>query len=203
MIPRLSIISLALLTFVGCAAPVAQIDNPIPVHADEYDRVFDAAVEVLRDYRFVIARQDRRFGIITTQPLTAASFLEPWHADSLTTNQRAENTFNHQRRTVTVRIQPNTAAATTPSAIEPDKRYTLRVECLLHRRTHPPRMLNTAALTSTRFRQRGSGIRTLQTERGDEQSLWVPVGNDPELAQQFVHEILIHAYPSTPHADAR
>ena len=148
-----------------------------------YDHVFDASVDVLRDYHFVVARQDRRFGIITTEPMTAASYFEPWHEDSTTHHQRAENTLNHQRRLVTVKITPNPDPTS-------DQRYVLFVDCQLERRRHPPIMLNTAAFGTRQFRQRGTGSRFIRTEQGAEGSTWVPVGNDPDLAARIAEQII-------------
>ncbi len=167
----------------GCASRAVSIDNPIEVQTAEYDRVYEASVEVLRDYRFRLARQDRRFGRITTEPMTAASSLEPWHKDAVTKAQTDENTLNHQRRTVSVFIEPEG---------ETD-RYRLRVVAEWQRRQHPPQLLHTAAFAHARYGRHGAGARTVTTESGERRSFWRPMGRDADLEQRLVYDILVRA----------
>lgn len=177
------LIATAGLVHTGCASRAVTIDNPIDVKALEYDRVYEASVEVLQGYRFRLARQDRRFGVITTQPMTAASSLEPWRKDAITKAQTDENTLNHQRRIVSVFIEPKG---------ETD-RYQLRVEAQWERRQHPPELLHTAAFAHARYGRHGTGARTVYTETGAATSFWRPVGRDADLEQRLVYDILARA----------
>lgn len=165
----------------GCASqPTASM--PAPVVVTNYDHVFDAAVEVLRDHRFTVRRMDRRYGQITTYPRTAASAFELWHPDS-ESPYTGENTFNHQRRTVQVSVQPT----------DDFTDFELRVEVSLERRQHPERHLNSAAFASGLHFTRGEGVRTIRTEAGYEQSHWRPVGDDAAYAERLAFEILAAA----------
>jgi len=95
----------------GCSSRVVSMNNPIAITAEEYDRVFEAAVDVLRLNEFVVNRQDRRFGIITTEPYVAGSLLEPWRTDNTTAYQWSDATLNYQRRIVNVHLEPAVPAA--------------------------------------------------------------------------------------------
>ena len=96
----------AALASTGCAGRMVSANNPFAITAEEYDRVFEAAIDTLRLNQFVVDRQDRRFGVITTRPLVAGSALEPWRTDNTTAYQLADATLNYQRRIVHVYLEP-------------------------------------------------------------------------------------------------
>lgn len=180
----------------GCGRAVVDMETPVPVAASEYDRVFDAATLVLREQGFMPARQDRRFGVITTRPCTASSAFEPWRSDNTTAAQVAENTLNHRRRLVRVELRPRPAGGdgSQPSpadAARPD--YLLDVVVELQQRQHPPRNLHTAAASSVAYYGRSGGARAIRTERGLERSDWRPLGRDPFLEQRLAAAILDRA----------
>src|SRR5688572_16983036 len=68
----------------GCSHPVRPLTgfrpapNPVEVDAAEYDRVFEASVDVLRDAGFRVNRRDYRFGDVVTYPDTSPTVFEPW-----------------------------------------------------------------------------------------------------------------------------
>jgi len=63
--PALSLCLAAAVT-AGCNSRVASMNNPITITAEEYDRIFEATIDVLRLNQFTVDRRDRRFGVITT-----------------------------------------------------------------------------------------------------------------------------------------
>ena len=68
----------------GCgSSPKTQRETirPALIESAEYDRTFRAALDVLRDMGFEPARQEYRFGRITTEPLPAPTIFEPWEDD--------------------------------------------------------------------------------------------------------------------------
>ncbi|MFK7818005.1 MAG: hypothetical protein AB8G99_04765 [Planctomycetaceae bacterium] len=68
--------------------------------------VWERIVDVLHDYKFTIARENRLEGVIETDYKPGASVLEPWHRDSVDPAQRWESTFQSIRRRVVVTLQP-------------------------------------------------------------------------------------------------
>ena len=180
---------------IGCARQLVEVPNPLPIAEAEYDRVFDAAVDVLRAKRFVVDRQDRRFGVITTKPMVAASVFEPWRHDNHTDRQALEATLHHQRRIVRVSLKPRRpdvadAAADPPADPTPTSRanFLLQVDVAVERRHHPDRHLTTAAFATIGFHNRAGHV--TRTEAGYESSAWVPLANDPILEQQLVADII-------------
>lgn len=180
----------------GCGRAVVQTDNPIPITTAEYDRVFNASVDVLRDFGFMPARQDRRFGVITSRPRLAASVFEPWRTDNTTGDQVLANTINHRRRTVRVELLPRSTEVG-PDAPAARTNYQLAVTVELEQRQHPPRNLHTAAASSVAFYGRSGGARRVLTAAGVERSFWRPVGRDPLLEQRLIAAILTRANQPT------
>lgn len=182
----------------GCASPQATVDNMLPVATAEYDAVFDATVATLRDYRFAIERQDRRFGVITTEPEPASSLAEPWLNDNVTLGQTLVNTANYRRRVVEVALKP---AGEEQGRAEMRLPYTLGVVVRLQERQRPPRMLHTAAVASLDYSGRYTGHRSLTTEVGPQQTRWTDVGRDPQFEQHLIRQIIDRATRATAPAD--
>ncbi|MBI1367797.1 MAG: hypothetical protein GC162_03995 [Planctomycetes bacterium] len=187
----LIIVALALLTLSlgGCAPKAVDVDNPIDIAVPEYDRVFDAAILVLRERRYVVDRKDRRFGIVTTEPQISASVFEPWRSDNLGNDETVESTLNFQRHIVRVSVAPAAPEGAAPNPNAP-KDYQLHVIVDIQRRYHPPRQLVTSAMGVVSVRSADSRHRATYTERGLEESYWATVGRDELLEQQLVAAIL-------------
>ena len=159
---RIALLASAL-ALAGCAAPSSST-QPAPIAAGDYRRTFEAAVETLRAEGFVVARQDYRFGRITTQPRPAPAFFEVWKRDNSTADQALGSTVNADDRVITVKFDP--AGDGTPSALQlpggvplvttasdatllashaagraPATSYTLTVEVAIHRHQRPARRL--------------------------------------------------------------
>ena len=194
------IVGLGLLLSGGCASRAVSIDNPIPIARTEYDRVFEASIRVLRDYQFVVERQDRRYGVITARPRAAASALEPWFIDNSTAYQTLDNTLNYDRRIVQVYLEKTPDEATADAEGSTAKQlaevggvqtdYQLRVDVQVERRQIPPTLLHTAAMTSvTNYGYQGN-IRPVRTEAGYETSYWRPMGHDELFEKRLVAQIL-------------
>jgi len=168
----------------GCGRAVT-VDPAEPVvAADRYDAVFDAAVTVLRDMRFTVDRQDRRYGVVTTRPMTASTFFEPWRTDNTTAEQVWGSTFNLRRRIVRVTLSPVGVDAA------PSDRYSIDVDVALEQLQNPTRRLYTSAVRSTTIASSVRRQRGLRTERGMEQAFWRPIGADAALEARIASEVL-------------
>jgi hypothetical protein len=195
----MSLLLLALMLIGGCAAPRAGVENPTRIAASEYDRVFEEAVEVLRDYRFRVDRRDRRFGVITTEPRTAGSVLEPWAEGNQTFDQALENTIQHQRRIIRIELSRREGGEATEAASDQTVAdYELLVRAQLQRRQRVTGPLNTAATSSVQRGARGGGRRVVLTERGYESDFWRDVGRDAALERTLIAAILQRATAPPP-----
>lgn len=131
--------ALALILLAGCTATPTS-SSPAPVAADDYRRAFEAAVDVLRDEGFVVARQDFRFGRITTQPRPSPAFFEVWKRDNSTADQALGSTVNADDRVVTVMFDRSDSAALASPGVAAAP-YTLAVDVAMHRHQRPARRL--------------------------------------------------------------
>ena len=82
----------------GCASVgpqpiVAAPAGPVYVPNVDSTRVWERIVDVLHEYHFTIARENRLEGVIETEYKPGASVFEPWHPDSVGSPQRWESTF--------------------------------------------------------------------------------------------------------------
>ena len=80
----------------GCAP--AGGPSYLTIGADAYDAAFDAAAHAAREAGMAPALLDRRHGTIDTQPVAAASIIEPWRGGNASLGQAVENTIAFQRR---------------------------------------------------------------------------------------------------------
>jgi hypothetical protein len=92
----------------GCAnytKPVA-LTEPATIGQRNFDAVWQASLDVLGDYFFRIERQDRREGLIVTEPLTGRQAWEFWRRDAVTPYDKLESTLQTIYRQVSVRAVP-------------------------------------------------------------------------------------------------
>ena len=104
----------------GCSPALHYRPNPTEIDAREYDLMFTAAQDVLRDYGFEVDRRDYRFGAVTGRPLVAPTVLEPWRITNTTAHQTLAATTNPQRRLVTVSLERPESALETSTVDAPE-----------------------------------------------------------------------------------
>ena len=86
---------------VGCQAQAPRPNTP----EARYEAAWAATLSVLREYHFRIDRLDRREGLITTYPMTGASWFEPARKDTATCRDAAESTLQTIHRTAEVQVR--------------------------------------------------------------------------------------------------
>lgn len=97
------------ISLAGCASPQTTMVPPTPVYipAANQEVLWERVVDVLHEYHFEIAREDRQDGLIETQYKIGASLQEPWHPDAVGLANRLEGTLQSIRRRVLVRLTPD------------------------------------------------------------------------------------------------
>jgi hypothetical protein len=89
----------------GFAPPAAA--NPLYVASYNENAVWEATVDVLHEFHFDIARENRLSHVIETAYLTGSNVAEPWHVDSVGLENRLESTFQSIRRRMIVNVIPD------------------------------------------------------------------------------------------------
>jgi hypothetical protein len=163
----------------GCASIYTMgkvTPNPLIAPNAEFETIWKQAVIVLDEY-FEIADEDRQAGTITTDPVVAATLLEPWRSDSVGLDQRAEATLQSIRRFAKVAIRP---APTGGWAIE------VAVYKELEDLVKPDRQAGGRAVFTNEFPVNRAreivGPVPLPAQ-------WIPRGRDPKLEQVILARI--------------
>ena len=184
---KLSIIaasSLALLLPIsGCVSPrvapmqLAQPPTPIYVPEGATNGVWERIVEVLHEFHFTIAREDRREGVIETDYKPGASVFEPWHQDSIGSAQRWESTLQSFRRRVVITFAP---------VSDGGNFLNVRVEKQIENLDGPA----TNATGAATLQENQPLDRNIDRIVGQNRpSIWLPRGNDPALEQTIMARI--------------
>lgn len=164
--------------------------------------MYQAAIDVLREEGLVVARQDYRFGRVTSEPFAAGTIAEPWRKSGRTLRQAARSTLNSQRRVVTVTIESTAAPAgakgesQSPLAkVAADRArlgegdYIVRVEVSIEQLQVPRRYLTGSTTGRSVFGSLSSVPAELE-ERGIAGNYWQPVGTDPYMEQHLLERIV-------------
>ncbi len=177
-----------ILTHVGCASSSDSIGAPNrasvtsistasigPVVSDQnFDALWNASIETLRELHFEIDRADRRSGIITTRPMTGSQFFEPWRSELRSLDAVAESSLATLRRTVVVRFSENSGIYQAVPEVSVDR---------LSRRER--RITSSAEFTNAFKRDPARG--SVESDRGESipTEYFYPVGADPDLARHI------------------
>lgn len=159
----------------GCAMiprHAAPTNAPVFVRANDGDFVWERTVDVVHTYLFEIERENRIDGVIETRYKTGASYLEPWHPDSVGTANRWESTLQSIRRKAFISITPV------------DGGFLVNVEAIKELED-VPRAANSAGAAT--FLDNNPLQRDLNVVVGQATpSGWIPRGRDPELERAML-----------------
>lgn len=97
-------IPIAPMSAVPAAAP-----NVVYIQGGNPELVWEQVVDVLNDYPFEIARENKLDGVIETEYKVGSSLLEPWHQETIGFWNRMESSLHPIRRKVFVTITPSEA----------------------------------------------------------------------------------------------
>lgn len=92
----------------GCANYTQPVGPPqnLTVEQKNFEALWLGSMDVLRANYFVIDRQDRRAGVITTKPLLGKHWFELWRHDAAGWYNMSESSLQTIYRTAEVRIRP-------------------------------------------------------------------------------------------------
>ncbi len=173
--------------FAGCSA-THTYDRTFDVPVERSDLVFKAALDELRERRFVPERIDSLAGIITTQAKPTGGLASLWDSEQSTFSQEVEDTFHYQSRTVRIIFAP----VSPPGDLTPASRELFvstapvrcDVEAFISRRQAPllqpqPRVLGLSS----------QAIDPVQSQRGMTGAYDVALARDDELAASIAASI--------------
>lgn len=163
----------------GCASlggMRAVAENPMAIPSADFEAVWKAAVVAVDEY-FVIAKEDRLQGKITTDPKPGATLLEPWEGDSVGFGERFECSLQTIRRYSIVTVRPLATGG-----------YTVQVEVFkeLEDLVQPERQSAGRAVFNNQFplNRTREVVGPVQAPVG-----WIPRGRDAKLEQAILAKI--------------
>lgn len=164
----------------GCAPFLRQpVGNPIFVASGNHEAVWERTVDVIHDYHFEIARENKLDGIIETEYRVGSSALEPWHPDSVGFENRLESSLQSVRRKAIVHITPA------------DGGFLIGIQAFKELEDLPGLAANSAG--GATFQESTPLQRDLNLVVGQSTpSGWVPLGRDLALEQDFLQGLQAH-----------
>ncbi len=190
----LSVLLIVVLT--GCAAS----PGPAQLHLshDEYHNAFDAAIEAARKESLVGGFRDRRAGVVETQPTSAPTMLEPWHAVREPMQRTLESTLGHQRRRARFEFMPllapddqASAAALDLLAVDEVDADLTRYEGAMQLRVlvHVERLQRPGLRRSTWTRRAASTATGPEDDVTENRPFWVPMGRDEAMERRLLARV--------------
>ncbi len=180
MIGRAALTAWALLAAAGCAA-----QRPPPellrIDAASYQQAFDAAIETARRHGMPPELRDRRGGIIETQPVLAASWLEPWRSGA-----SRESTVTMERRRVRFEFVAADPWVPAPDLLEHRGPIDLRVWVLVDRAYSPGVRRDTWSRVLT---TRATVTRPGLAHPVPSTDFWETIHRDLPLESEFLAEV--------------
>lgn len=149
--------------------------NPLPVVARNDEALWERTVDVLHEFQFAVAREDRLARVIETDYKVGSGCLEPWHFDSVGPESRLESTLQSIRRLVRVTLLPVDGAGG----------YAVSVEAFKEREDLPGLAANSPGAAT--FQESTPLQVDLNPVVGQSApSGWIPVGRDLALEQAIL-----------------
>ena len=185
--PRcLLVLIVALTGAVGCTSPwiatgpPLPVGNPLFVPAANEEVLWERTVDVVHDFHFEIARENRFSRVIETEYRTGSSVLEPWHQDSVGLENRLESTLQSVRRKVIIRLLPDEQGAG----------YLVNVEAFKELEDLSGVAANSPG--GATFQESTPFQRDLNLVIGQSApSGWIPVGRDAALEQRILTSLQV------------
>ncbi len=180
-------IALAALALLGgCALQRGPVEpNPMTVTGAEFDAVFHACREALRERYFEEDRIDRRAGVITTAPSTAGGIGEFWRRDRADAEGIALASLGAVRKIVSIQIKPTKTGG-----------FTVALTVVTQRRQLPNLEPTTTSDAYSIFRTEKSLLgerlnmeaRQMSWER-ERIAWWADLGRDEALEQALLRDV--------------
>jgi len=162
----------------GAPGRVAMLPNPLPVRAHNDNDLWERTIDVLHDFQFAVAREDRSARVVETTYKVGSGCLEPWHKESVGVENRLESTLQSIRRKVRVTLLPTDAAGG----------YVVSVEAIKEREDLPGLAANSPGAAT--FQESTPLERDLNPVVGQSTaSSWMPMGRDLDLEQAIVAKL--------------
>ena len=182
MIKRFLIItvSFVILLLIGCTEKRKPQWEAIAVEKASFDQVWDACLDSLKDRGLEVDRQDRRFGLIVSEPTVGQQAFEFWRKDAVSSDDLLLSSLHTIRRIVAINVTS-----------QGPMKFEVRVEAQAQRASIPGDQLDNAAEAFELVRQYGVPAAPSRSDylRPQAEPVWVDIGREPDLEQYILEDI--------------
>jgi hypothetical protein len=145
----------------------------------DYQKLWNACAQTIRNDQFEIDQEDYRQGVLTTWPMISKQFFEIWRSDAGTLYDVMQDSLQTIRRSVRFEL-----------ARGPDGSYVARPKVLIEQSSHPERRLSSVsqypqafvplAETPTRITEEGATVPN---------RYWYVLGRDEAMERQLANSV--------------
>ncbi|HEX4054651.1 MAG TPA: hypothetical protein VHX86_10340 [Tepidisphaeraceae bacterium] len=149
------------------------------VSSRDYQKLWNACAQTLRNDQFDIDEEDYREGVLTTWPMISKQAFEFWRSDAGDIYEVIEDTLQTIRRSVRFELSRG-----------PDGTYVARPKVLIEQSSHPERRISTVSQAPQAFTPLGE-TPTRATEQGASipNRYWYALGRDEAMERELANSV--------------
>lgn len=149
------------------------------VTSRDYQKLWDACAQTLRNDQFDIDEEDYRQGVLTTWPMISKQAFEIWRSDAGTVYDVVEDSLQNIRRSVRFELSRG-----------PDGTYVARPKVLIEQSSHPERRISAVSEAAQAFVPLGE-VPTRFTEEGANipNRYWYALGRDEAMERELANSV--------------
>jgi hypothetical protein len=174
------LILLIVLPLVGCTEQRRPRWQAIAVEHASFDDVWTTCLASLQDRGLSIDRQDRRFGLIVSEPVVGKQFFEFWRNDAVTSDDTWTSSLHTVRRIVSIHV-----------VSQGPMHFEVRVQAQAQRVNIPADQLDNTAEAFEMIRVHGVPASPSRRDytRPKAELIWVDIGREHALEQYILEDI--------------
>jgi len=181
MIKRRLIISVSFCALLlGCTKPTQPRWEGIAVEKASFDQVWEVCLTSLKDRGLKVDRQDRRFGLIVSEPTIGEQFFEFWRKDAVSSDDVLLSSLHTIRRIVSIQV-----------TTQGPRKFEVRVQAQAQRASIPGDQLDNTVEAFELLNRQGIPASPSRRDyvRPQAEPIWVDIGREPALEQYILEDI--------------
>ena len=165
---------------VGCTEQRRPRWQAIAVEQASFDDVWTVCLASLQDRGLSVDRQDRRFGLIVSEPVVGKQFFEFWRNDAVSSDDTLTSSLHTVRRIVSIHV-----------VSQGPMHFEVRVEAQAQRVSIPADQLDNTAEAFEMLRTHGVPAAPSRSDytRPQAEPIWVDIGREHALEQYILEDI--------------
>ena len=164
----------------GCTEQRQPRWEAIAIEKASFDQVWEVCLTSLKDRGLKVDRQDRRFGLIVSEPTIGEQFFEFWRKDAVSSDDLLLSSLHTIRRIVSIQV-----------TTQGPRKFDIRVQAQAQRASIPGDQLDNTVEAFELVRQHGVPATPSRSDylRPQAEPIWVDIGREPALEQYILEDI--------------